>query len=341
MKKCMNMKYLGIGGMQVSQFALGTWHLPPSNEKYEDGIYMVDAEKTRKIFQKAVDLGINFFDTANTYHGTISETDAHPEHSGNAEKILGSYLQEIERESVVIATKVRAEVASFPNGGGLSRKHITWQVRESLRRLRTDYIDLYQIHWEDNMTPPKETVDILNDLVHRGLVHYTGTSNHSPLMTRKMIEISHNMGWETFSTMQESYNILDREFEKEKAKIALDNNMVLLAYVPLAEGILTGKYISQIPSGTRATYTKSFEKTIKETKEKVSAVYELAKNHDISMSQLSLAWILKMQSKLGIKIVPILGATDVHHLEENILSMEVSLSNDEMNELNLLSGMQV
>jgi aryl-alcohol dehydrogenase-like predicted oxidoreductase len=331
------MNYKHIGGMEVSQFAIGTWHLPPSDKRYPDGVLYVDVEKSEKIFKKAMDLGINFFDTANTYHGTISETHLHPEKSGNAEIILGNYLKGYHRESFVLATKVRAEVATFHNGGGLSRKHISWQIRESLTRLQTEYVDLYQIHWQDPYTSGRETMDILNDLVHRGLVHYIGTSNHPPAATKEMMRIAENRGWENFVTMQESYNLIQREFEAENAAVAKDNSLTLLAYIPLAEGILSGKYTGGIIPGSRGSYTEGFKESVDKSKNQMSRFLEITKEMDVKPTQLALAWILKMQEKLGINIIPILGATSVNHLEENVMSQEIKISDSIFKDLNSLA----
>ena len=328
------MRYTQIGGMEVSHLALGTWHLPPGSIRDRDGILNVDVEASNKIFKRAVDLGINFFDTANTYHGTISETHLHPEHSGNAESILGDFISGQERESIVVATKVRAEVARFPNGGGLSRKHIAWQIRESLKRLKTDHVDLYQIHWEDRKTDPEETMDVLNDIVHRGLAHYIGTSNHPPEVTEKMLSISRTKGWEKFASMQESYNLLDRSFEQTKADIASRNKLTLLAYVPLAEGLLTGKYMNGIPYGTRGSYTEGFKARLAETGEKIGNFVQVAHELDVEPAQLAIAWILKMQEYLGIRIVAILGATSVKHLESNVEALDINVSDETMKRLN-------
>ncbi|MBX8632329.1 MAG: aldo/keto reductase [Thermoplasmata archaeon] len=322
------MKYTQLHGLTVSQICLGSWHLPASSEKYGDGILKVDRKETSRVVKKAVDLGINFFDTANTYHGTISETHLHPEHSGNAEKILGSCLEGYDRESIVVATKVRAEVARFPNGGGLSRKHISWQIGESLRRLRMKYVDLYQIHWEDQNTPPEETLDILNDLVHRGSVHYTGVSNHSAENMEKMLRISEERGYEKFITMQEPYSIAERDIEKDKVQVARKYGMGLLAYVPLAQGILTGKYLKGIPQGSRASYIKPLREETERLKSIASRVREAAETLQITPAQFSLAWLLRMQRELGITIVPIIGATSVRHIEENCSATEINLPDD-------------
>ncbi len=330
------MRYTQVGGMEVSQLALGTWHLPPGNTMDSNGVLNVDVEKTNKIFNKAIDLGINFFDTANTYHGTISETHLHPEHSGNAEMILGDFISGMERESIVIATKVRAEVARFPNGGGLSRKHISWQIRESLKRLKTDHVDLYQIHWQDKKTDQEETLDILNDIVHQGKSNYIGVSNHPPEAMESMLHISEARGWEKFTSVQEPYNFLDRSFEETKAGIASKNRLTLLAYVPLAEGILSGKYINGIPAGTRGSYTDGFKDRISETRNRVEPFVQVAKEMDVEPAQLAIAWILEMQKHLGIKIVPITGATSIKHLESNVEALDIKIGEDAMRRLNSL-----
>ena len=322
------MKYTRIGGMEVSQFALGTWHLPSSGTADVNGIYDVDREKTDRILKKAVDLGINLFDTANTYHGTISDTHLYPEYSGNAEIILGNYLRSLDRETYVVATKVRAEVARHPNGGGLSRKHILWQSRESLRRLGTGYIDLYQIHWEDPMTPHEETMDALNDLVHKGSINYIGISNHGAENVEDMIRISRERGWERFVSMQESYNLLDRRFEDGKASIASRHGMALLAYVPLAEGILTGKYRGGIPPGSRASYVTQMAGNIVKSQRIIDEVINAAAEIQAEPAQISLSWILRKQKDLGIAIIPILGATSPEHLEVNVESLEIKLPDE-------------
>ncbi len=327
------MKYLHLHGLEVSQLCLGTWHLPPSTKQYTDGIHRVDRQETERIVKKAVDLGISFFDTANTYHGTISETHLHPEHSGNAERILGSCLSGYERESIVVATKVRAEVAKFPNGGGLSRKHISWQIRESLKRLKTKYVDLYQIHWEDELTPPEETMGILNDIVHNGFVHYIGVSNHSAEMMTRMQEISLSRGYEQFITMQEPYNIAERKVEYDKIAVARKYRMDMLAYVPLAQGILSGKYLEGVPTGSRASYIDGLRSDARRLEGLAARVASTAKDLQITPSQLSLAWILRMQKELGIAIVPIIGATSVRHLEENCEAVNVNLPDDVFRDL--------
>ena len=179
---------------------------------------------------------------------------------------------------------------------------------------------------------------VLNDLVHRGLVHYIGTSNHPPSSTREMISVAEKRGWENFVSMQESYNLIQRDFEKEKAAIAKEKSLTLLAYVPLAEGILSGKYSSGIMPGTRGSYTEGFEESVDKSRDQVKRFLEISKELDVKPTQLALAWILKMQEKLGINIIPILGATSVNHLEENVQSLDVKINDSTFKDLNSLIG---
>ncbi len=322
------MKYVHVRGVEVSALAYGTWHLPVSPETYPDGVHKVDVEKSTRIIKKAIDLGINFFDTANTYVGTVSDTEAHYEHSGTSERILGEVLKGYERESLVVATKVRAKMAAFPNGGGLSRKHIRWQIKESLARLNMDYADIYYIHWRDDYTPREETLSALNDLVHEGLVHYLGISNHPPQDMIDFQEIAERRNLEKFSIMQEAYNMLQREIEESKVPIARQHGMALAAYVPLAEGVLAGRYISGIPQGSRASLERELVDFVEANKDKVKRLKEIADSKGIKLSQLALAWLMNVD--LGITVVPLIGATSVEELEEDVDAVSVSLSRDDM-----------
>ncbi|GGM79294.1 aldo/keto reductase [Thermogymnomonas acidicola] len=319
------MRYTDIGGARVSQIAIGTWHLPPSTDRYEDGILRVDRERTMAILKRAYDLGINFFDTANTYHGTVSETHLHPEKSGNSERILGEFMRGHDRASLFIATKVRAEVETFPNGGGLSRKHIMWQVRESLRRLGTDYIDLYQVHWPDPHTDEEEVMGALNDTVHSGMVHYIGVSNHPWYMVKRMIEVSERSGYERPVSAQEAYNIVTRYVERRLVPLMRSRRMTMIAYVPLAQGILTGKYLKDSGGLSRAEYTPEMREEVERHRRAASVVSETASDLGITPAQLSLAWILSMQRRLGISIVPLIGVSREEQLLEDVEAIDVSL----------------
>ncbi|MGC8636361.1 MAG: aldo/keto reductase [Thermoprotei archaeon] len=322
------MKYVYVRGLEVSAISYGTWHLPVSPETYPDGVHKVDVETSTKIIKRAIDLGINFFDTANTYVGTVSDTPAHYPHSGTSERILGDVLKGYERESLVVATKVRARMAGFPNGEGLSRKHIRWQIRESLARLNMNYVDIYYIHWRDDHVPHEETLSVLNDLVHEGLVHYLGISNHPAQDMIDFQETAERKNLEKFSIMQEAYNMLQRGIEQSKVPVARQHGMALAAYVPLAQGVLAGRYLGGVPQGSRATLEKGLVNFVEATKEKVRRLKEIADSKGIKLSQLALAWLMNID--LGITVVPLIGATSVEELEEDVDAVNVSLSRDDM-----------
>jgi aryl-alcohol dehydrogenase-like predicted oxidoreductase len=228
------LKYVKLGhtGTKVSQFALGTWHLPGSGEHDRAGVEKVDKEVLAKVVKKAYDAGINFIDTANVYHGRMQNSD--PAHAGNSERLLGEILRGYDRDSLVLATKVRGSLASWPNGEGLSRKHILWQARESLARLQTTYIDLYQIHWPDPDTPKLETLSALNHLIHQGSVRYIGSSNHTGAENEEFMQLAKYNGLEGFATIQEVYNLIERGVEKDRLPLAKKYGFGVLAYSPIA-----------------------------------------------------------------------------------------------------------
>lgn len=331
------MKYVKLGwsGVKVSQLCLGTWHLPRLNEKDEYGVYKVDVDAAVKIMKRAYDEGINCIDTANRYHGAMAPVDLN--HVGFAERVVGRFLQTIDRESVVLATKVRGQMAPWPNGEGLSRKHIRWQVRESLRRLGTSYIDLYQIHAPDPDTPKIETLKALNELIQQGLVNYIGESNHSAHDIVEFMELAERKNLEPFVTMQELYNVLDRDIERDKVPVARRYGLAILAYSPLAQGILTGKYVDfkegkwTIPVDSRATYYEGVKRYFTDRNLRIlMELNEIARSKGATLSQVALAWLLKMQEVYGVSIVPIIGVTRVEQLEDNIGALNISLTQDDL-----------
>ncbi|MGC8577990.1 MAG: aldo/keto reductase [Thermoproteota archaeon] len=325
------MKYVNLGnsGLKVSQICLGSWHLPRSKERDEHGVLKVDVEETKKVVKIAFDQGINFIDTANRYHGAMSPVDFN--HLGNAERVLGEVLKDYERESFVIATKVGGQMAQWVNGQGLSRKHIFWQIKESFKRLKLEYVDVYLIHVPDKETPPLETLIALNDLVRMGKVHYIGSSNLSPEEIISFMELSKEYKLSGFVTIQEVYNLINRTIEFSKIPLARKYNFTIMAYSPLAQGILSEKYLKGIPEGSRATYSSGLRETV--TKRDLKAIEELseiAKEKGISLPQLAIAWILNKQKSLGVNIVPIIGVSNSQQLIENLKALEVSLSDDEI-----------
>ncbi len=325
------MKYVNLGnsGLKVSQICLGSWHLPRSKERDEHGVLKVDVEETKKVVKIAFDQGINFIDTANRYHGAMSPVDFN--HLGNAERVLGEVLKDYERESFVIATKVGGQMAQWVNGQGLSRKHIFWQIKESLKRLKLEYVDVYLIHVPDKETPPLETLIALNDLVRMGKVHYIGSSNLSPEEIISFMELSKEYKLSGFVTIQEVYNLINRTIEFSKIPLARKYNFTIMAYSPIAQGILSEKSLKGIPEGSRATYSSGLRETV--TKRDLKAIEELseiAKEKGISLPQLAIAWILNKQKSLGVNIVPIIGVSNSQQLIENLKALEVSLSDDEI-----------
>jgi 1-deoxyxylulose-5-phosphate synthase len=324
--------------MLVSQFCLGAWHLPGTGQLDSYGVETVDKDEFKRIIGKAYDAGINFIDTSNRYHGRMENSDT--DHVGYSEKLLGEILKDYERESLVITTKVRGKMAPWPNGEGLSRKHIMWQMRESLKRLQLDYVDLYQIHWDDPSTPKLETLRTLSNLVDRGFTHYIGESNHAAADIVEFMDLSRLNGLHKFISLQEQYNLLDRQIEADKIGVAKKFGLSLMAYSPLAEGTLTGRYSKGIEKGSRASYAAKIATQYlhSETFEALTHLQQVAKEKQLTLSQLALAWLLHKQTDFGITIVPLLGITKLAHLEENLSALDVSLSGDDMKTLETIAS---
>jgi len=324
-------------GVKVSAICLGTWFLPRKNERDEYGVLTVDVDETRRLLKRAHDLGINFIDTANRYHG--ASTPIPLTHVGYSEKLLGRLIKElgIDRDSLVIATKVGNKMAEHPNGEGLSRKHIMWQVRESLRRLDMEYVDIYYAHRFDPETPKYETMSTFNDLVRRGLVYYIGMSN---IPAHELVEyqmIAERHGFEPISVLQYSYSWYDRAIEADIVPVAKRFGMGLTAYSPLARGLLTGKYVDTttgrwvIPPGSRAEFDQKLRNMFTdENLKKMISFVEFAKSKGATPTQLAIAWLLRRGDELGVTVIPIVSATSVQQLEEVVESLNINLSADDM-----------
>jgi 1-deoxyxylulose-5-phosphate synthase len=325
------MKYVKLGptGTKVSQFALGTWHLPGSGQYDQLGVEKVDREEMAKIVKKALDSGINFIDTSNVYHGRMQNSD--PQHAGNSERLLGEILKGYDRDSLVLATKVRGALASWPNGEGLSRKQILWQAKESLARLQTDYIDLYQIHWPDPDTPKLETLKALNHLIDQGSVRYIGSSNHTAAEVEEFMQLARDNQMEGFVTLQELYNLIERKVERDRLPLAKKYGFGLLAYSPIAQGVLSEKYLEGVQKGTRASYAPDIGKSYfsPQTLDVIRGLSEIARRKGISLPQLALAWLLHKQEELSITIIPLLGITHQKYLDDGLGALDVHLSPEE------------
>ena len=333
------MKYVKLGptGTRVSQFALGTWHLPGSGQYDQWGVEKVDQEEMARIIKKALDVGINFIDTSNVYHGRMQNSD--PQHAGNSERLLGEILKGYDRDSLVLATKVRGALASWPNGEGLSRKHILWQARESLARLQTNYIDLYQIHWPDPDTPKLETLRALNHLIDQGSVRYIGSSNHTAAEVEEFMQLAKDYQMEGFVTLQELYNLIERNAERDRLPLAKKYGLGMLAYSPIAQGVLSEKYLEGVQKGTRASYASGIAKSYfnPQTLDVIRGLSEIAKRKGISLPQLALAWLLHKQEELGVTIIPLLGITRLKYLDDGLGALDVYLSPEEARQIEDIS----
>ncbi|MGC9009743.1 MAG: aldo/keto reductase [Sulfolobales archaeon] len=320
------------------------WHLPRLPEKDEYGVHKIDVDELKRVFKKAYDEGINFIDTANTYHGGISPVPL--THRGYAEKLLAQLIKELgfERESLFIASKVGGQMASWPNGGGLSRKHVMWQIKESLKRTQLDYLDLYYAHLFDPDTPLREFLSTFRDLVRLGYVRYIGVSNIPAQYLSELMIMSQDPCYEPIVALQYKYNLIEREIENDIIPIAKRYGAGVVAYSPLAQGFLSGKYFDPrekkwiIPEGSRATYMKIFvDRYLTDRNLKFIEEYlELAKTLGVSPSQLALAWIFKRSEELNIPIIPIISVSRIDQLTEALGSIDIKLDNDTMKHLDEL-----
>jgi aryl-alcohol dehydrogenase-like predicted oxidoreductase len=283
--------------------------------------WTLSEEDSRPFIKRAVELGINFFDTANVYS------------NGESEVVLGRALRDFAlRDDVVLATKVNSPMRPGPNGRGLSRKAILSEVDKSLLRLETDYIDLYIIHRFDYETPVEETLEALNDVVRAGKVRYLGASSMYAWQMMKAIGIQRANGWATFVSMQNYYNLLYREEEREMLRLCLSEGVGVTPWSPLARGRLARPW-SEEPQTERAK-TDSFAKrlftrTVEIDKPVIDRLNEVAGARGLPSSQVALAWLLHKPAITS----PIVGATKPHHLEDAVASLSVRLKNEEIGSL--------
>ncbi len=293
----MEYRNLGRSGLQVSEVSLGSWLTLGSS---------VDREATREIVQRAYDHGINFYDTADVYA------------NGAAEEALGAALQEIPRRYVVIATKAFFPMSEHPNDRGLSRKHLVESVEASLRRLRTDYVDLHQCHRPDPSTPIEETVCAYEDLVRQGKVLYWGVSEWRAAQILDACRIADARSAYRPISNQPQYSILRRQIEREVIPVCEREGVGQIVFSPIAQGVLSGKYSGgERPSGTRAAdeFRNQFMTDFlrPETLARVDALVPLAQEAGVSLPQLALAWCLRQRNVSSV----IVGATGIPQLEEN------------------------
>ena len=319
------MEYVNLGrtGVKVSRICLGcmTYGVPPAGPlRPGSQSWSLNEQESEPFFRQALDAGINFFDTANVYA------------IGDSERVLGRFLKvNAKREDVVIATKLNGVMRDGPNGGGLSRKEIFFELDESLRRLGTDYVDLYQIHRWDKSTPIEETLEALNDVVRAGKVRYIGASSMWAWRFSKALYTSEMHGWARFVTMQPHYNLLYREEEREMLKLCLDQGIGVLPWSPLARGRLARPWDAELTkrSGDDGYAKNLYAKTMEADKRVADRLGEVAAARGIPMAQVALAWLL---SKPAITS-PIVGATKMHHLEDAVAAVSVKLTAEEITAL--------
>jgi len=315
------MEYVNLGktGLKVSRICLGcmTYGQPPAGElKPGSHAWTLDEEQSKPFLRQALDLGINFFDTANAYA------------SGASEEVLGRFLKaNTRRENVVIATKVFYGLSDDPNSKGLSRKAILHELDESLRRLGTDYVDLYQIHRWDYETPIEETLEALHDVVKAGKVRYIGASSMFAWQFTKALYLADQHGWTRFVSMQNHYNLLYREEEREMMGLCVAEGIGVIPWSPLARGRLTRAWAAE---STKRSETDGFGNAMYATTEDsdrkvVDRLGEIAEQRGVPRAQVALAWMLAKP----VVTSPIVGASKPGHLEDAVAALSVKLTPEE------------
>jgi aryl-alcohol dehydrogenase-like predicted oxidoreductase len=317
------MKYnqLGRTGLFVSEICLGTMTFGGSEAGIWKAIGALQQGEVDGIVGRALEAGVNFFDTADVYS------------YGESEKLLGQAFKNLgtARKDVVIATKVFGEMGPGPNDRGASRGHIMDSVRTSLERLQTDHIDLYQIHGNDTVTPVDETLRALDDLVSQGLVRYIGVSNWSAWKIAKALGLSEARGYARFETLQAYYSIAGRDLERELVPMLTSEQLGLMVWSPLAGGLLSGKFGpgSNNPEGSRRT-TFDFPPVDKDRAWRVVEVMrEVGDAHGVSVARVALAWLLRKPSVMSI----IIGAKTLEQLDDNLAAVDLTLTPEEMAKL--------
>jgi aryl-alcohol dehydrogenase (NADP+) len=274
--------------------------------------WSLDEETSKPFIRKAVEAGINFFDTANVYS------------AGSSEEITGRALAEYaNRDDIVVATKVHGAMRKGPNGGGLSRKAIMAEIDNSLRRLNMDYVDLYQIHRWDYSVPIEETLEALHDVVKAGKARYIGASSMHAWQFSKALYLADLNGWTRFATMQNHYNLLYREEEREMLPLCADQGIGVIPWSPLARGRLTRPW----DESSARSETDEFGKRLYQDNDKVivDRVAAIADQRGVPRAQVALAWLLRNP----VVTAPIVGTTKPHHLDDAVAALDIALTDDE------------
>ena len=306
---------LGSTGMKVSRICLGCMGFGDATRWIHK--WVLNEEDSRPVIQKALELGINFFDTANVYS------------LGASEEILGRALKDFaKRDEVIIATKVFGVMREGPNGGGLSRKAILSEIDKSLKRLGTDYVDLYQIHRWDYETPIEETMEALNDIVRAGKVRYIGASAMWAWQFQKALHVAEMRGWTRFVSMQNHLNLIYREEEREMLPLCRDQKIGVIPYSPLAAGRLTRDWSAEttLRSEIDEIAKKKYDSTSETDQQVVKRVAEISEKHGVPRVHIALAWLLQKEPVAA----PIIGATKISHLEDAVGALSVRLTSEEV-----------
>ncbi|MBL8080898.1 MAG: aldo/keto reductase [Anaerolineales bacterium] len=311
------MEYVRLGstGMKVSRICLGCMGFGDATRWVHK--WVLSEDDSRPVIKKALELGINFFDTANVYS------------IGASEEILGRALKDFaKRDEVVIATKVYGKMGDAPNSGGLSRKAILSEIDNSLKRLGTDYVDLYQIHRWDYETPIEETMEALNDIVRAGKARYIGASSMFAWQFQKALNVSEKYGWTRFISMQNHLNLIYREEEREMLPLCSEEKIGVIPWSPLASGRLTHNVSTEstLRSETDQMAKNKYDAKADSDQLIVERVAELAQKHGVSRAQIALAWLLQKEPVTA----PIIGATKISHLEEAVGALSVKLTPEDV-----------
>ena len=310
------MKYTKLGntGMDISRICLGCMGFGDTNWIHK---WVLNENDSRAVVKHAIDQGVNFFDTANIYS------------FGASEEILGRALRDYaKRDEVVVATKVFMKMKDGQNTGGLSRKSIKHEIDNSLKRLEMDYVDLYIIHRWDYHTPIEETMEALHDVVKAGKTRYIGASAMYAWQFQKALHTAEKNNWTRFVSMQNHYNLIYREEEREMLPLCLDANIGVTPYSPLAAGRLTRDWSaeSSLRAQTDTTAVSKYDGTATADKLVVERVAELAVRHGVTRTQIALAWLLQRAPVNA----PIIGATKAAHLDEAVAALDVTLSREDV-----------